>query len=993
MADNDDINKKNTPINGQSREFLRRIQKIGEEQKRATGQLQQYERQRFEASEAALNAQYALEHETHPESERKKLLKDLVRYSAISHSKQSQIEMITARRADVADARYQNLISKQYSESNINGEISRLSGVSHIQERSRLLFESSRGDQPALEARKGFLTQQLTKLENIQERAASMMLSDDPNKISKATTRTVRFEAKRAEIVEELAAIQGAERITKRMGRDIHSREENLFKIGAKASHALQLHQIGEDIASGRIKTDDKTLSNLKQQETNLMKQLVAELEKLKTATGSTAEELRKSAENIAENLEQTGEKISQIHEKKYDQENRGSSLANKLMAGSSTVNTVGGLVSDLLIGRKLGQAQAISGLAEWENLKYSTYESASAGDIKSQMILANQYFKKSENFGNDLGGAQVVVNASQALAAGLQGSASILGLGSSMGGTVTGQVTGTAGMSVVAGMQNLNLGLEAGGVLIRQGVNAIGKGPSPDVTAVKLQGRHAFLQQELAKGEISAKQIQKIRDFTVGMSEAGMYMGGAAGEDLINKSVDPANVKAMAEARISPSEMVKLSTFGVQSMGNLFNKDQVFLAKQMERANLGSAQMNLQRMATLTSAGSNNPADSLKNVLEAAFSKSLNDSKVLNEMVSYTSQMAEKTALTSPGLDTAGEYAKIIAAGVTPNTNNTAEVKRAASIAQELQQLATGVGINYTEMAATASITRKTGLSATAAQAIQTLDPAQIAALKNKPEEINKKFEEMGILDEVAEIAKKRNISIPEYSNEILDEVNKQAKIKQISRKDVMLGYTSPGRLVELRDKKNRTEAEEKELRQAENMARRALTSQGIYAPGYINQVFSGNKELGPGNTLQERLNINPESLTAKANFIRTQGAAQESGAMAEPIKNLENAAKVVEFLQGLAEVAEKMRKEGEEGKAKDAARKEAGEMPESAFQAEEMEKMVKSLKDNVFDPLERTLGDKGLGLTVKKLDTTLSNFLLGLKSPDNSTKASTPR
>jgi hypothetical protein len=937
--------------------ILSSFQRIGEDARRQTQKLSELERLREEAQERASETAWVLNNTPGlTSSQRLEYSKELIKATNQADAYNRQINRIEATRFDAATQGIKTATRRAFSSSSINGEVARLQKKSTVSEAIRVAYHSPNGDQVSLDKQEQDLIAKLGHLERGAERAGDLELSGDVDKINRGRQIIKQIGTRKTQLEEELAVVRGAQAMHRKMGTDTQSRQLNVLEAGEKAaayvarSDAMQ--NAARDAASSKIKTDDKSFEQEAQKYTKIMRELAETSEKLKTATDDAAKALTEKSEQLIKERDKSEIVQSAMQKEKERKEERSQKIYNRAMMFGSFMDAVSGMATEHFVNRPIAQAQAVQGKADWENQKYYTYEAASAGDIKSQIMLANKYFEQSEEFGKKIRKGQIAANALTATAAGAQGAASGFGLASSVFASFsTSQATGTAGLAVSSAQQHaINL-MQSMSSLAREGTKAFSDNPAPDVAQAELQARHAFMQQLLAKGEVGFKQIQGLRDFTVGAHDVAMTMGGQAGENFMNELVNPENIKAMERARISPTEMIKLSAFGAGNMGAAFNKDQIYLAKQLEKANLGTAQMQMQRMSAFASAGSNNPAESLKAVLEAAFSKSLESSKVLNEMVSYTSKMAQSDQMMHLGLDTAGQYAQRIVAGVQPNSKNAAEIARSASMAEKLKELGGSVDVNMVDMASTASISTKFNLSSVAATILNKAGPERLASLKSD-KDIQAFLDESGLLTEVNQKIKSGNI---ENYQELINYVIDIGKGKQLSnRGKVQAIGGNINRFQELTKKEaagTLTDQEKIQLQAEKDFIKKGFALDDMSGRIAMDQVNS-KKTIGSErlrDAVEGKSGINSENVFD----FKTQGGAQQSAALIAASKSFKDAGDVIVFLKNLADVSEKMRKEGQEEKSRDAAKNASGD-------PNDFKDMSEEFKKSILDPMALLIGPK---------------------------------
>jgi hypothetical protein len=409
-----------------------------------------------------------------------------------------------------------------------------------------------------------------------------------------------------------------------------------------------------------------------------------------------------------------------------------GSRFTSYLNAAAATGGAIGGAMMQIGVNQHLAMAGNAAGLANIENQKYQTYKAAAGGDIASLMMLSQ--FGGAENAGIDVGKNgrnAVLVNTGasgiDAIASGAEGYA-IGGIGGAIG-----KAAGGVGNAVAGGYDFAR-----------------------DVTQnqSRVAMTNASLEARRQIQAVGAEQVQGFSDFTKGMGTAARG-AGAAGEGLLNRTLGDSNLSRMAGARISPEQMAQMSQMGVANMGSMFNENQIFTARGNEQRGLGTMQENMQRMASLSAAGSNNPASSLGAITEAAVAKGLDSSKALNAVVDHTATMAASSSGRAMGLDTGAAQATLLMSGITKDTpNKEAAITRAASIQDAIKGIGTNTGVDYAGMVNTTRMAKVTGLDRVSAQILQGMDTGSIKALVGDPNAADK------LLDKGIDVRGKKNLS-----------------------------------------------------------------------------------------------------------------------------------------------------------------------------------------------------------------------------------------
>ena len=621
----------------------------------------------------------------------------------------------------------------------------------------------------------------------------------------------------------------------------------------------------------------------------------------------------------LGESAEKAGEKLGG---------GGGVSGVDRLNAYSGMFAAGGSAIREIAVNQRVGQVQNISGYAGFENQKYDMYKGARGGDVMSQLLLSQA--QESERFGNQLYAGQQAANTAFVAGGAAQTAA---GAGQAFEGGIgkfnpISQFLGTAGTSTnetLQGSQNMvqgAAGTAIAGTDLARGVSA---------SAAKIQGQQADLEARRALLGISAQQLQGFRDFGVGQGTAAMGMG-RRGEGFLQRTVTNENMDKMVNARISPEQFNQMSQIGVDQVGSTFNESQIFAARGLERSGLGSMQQNMGRMATLAGAGANNPQAGLGSVMEAAFSKSLDGSKVLNSMVENTAAIVQQSAGTAMGLDTTRSAAQILAGGVAPNApNQEFAVNRAMSVQDKLRSIGTDTGVNFAAMSATARISKNVGVSGDEALILQGFDDATLKSLQNAtPNEARAKLKDRG----VGSLAKKSDMELKDAMSKLVTERmittftgGSVGLAEGVSGGGLrqLVGDVRGGKL-SVEDLANQRNLSPEQAKIAERMSRTAgLQNMGLSE--MIRGATGITSTADPKSGAQVKGAMEGTSpigdMRKTIDDMRTSGFAQLSEAAKEATKNFKNASEAV---KGLGLLVKQLEQPGMEEKFGGAAAKSAG-------------------------------------------------------------------
>lgn len=762
--------------------------------------------------------------------------------------------------------------------------------------------------------------------------ALAERLYDVDGKIDpKVAKRLGGKEEQRQAIEKEMAGQAAAMGAQARMGLDPKSQMASLFGAGQHAQDILKKNEYEEDVKKGTGKFGGMSGSELKEAETAAATRLTDALAKLTDGTEKTTEQLedfKKQAKDAEKDLKD----ISGIKEAGGGGGSRtAANVAAFAGAAGSAFNIAGNLIQQVGVNQPLSQARNIAGFASIENQKYQMYKGAAGGDIQSQLMLSQ--WGNAENFGKRVGN-----NAENAvIARGASGIAQ----------AAAGTARVASDLNPVSDLLNsqgaVNSAIQ-GGLDVAQGA-ATSVEASTDLyrrvsrSATQQAGTGEYMNAAKQLTAVQAEQLQGFRDYSVGLGGAAMGMGAAGGGFLARMTdanisdkramqsrqgmpQDQTMLEKMTTSRISPEQMAQMAQMGVQNIGSTFNENQIFAARGLERSGYGSKEENMQRMASLASSGANNPQAGLGSVMEAAFSKGLEGSKVLNMMVENTGAMVSQSAGRAAGLDVTGAAATLLTANVNADDpNKEFAAQRAKTVEQLSKDIGTNTGVNFSGMAATARIGKTTGLGGVASIMAQGLDDATLKTVQGMGDEEASKFLlNQGIKVKPNEVKKTMGALIESRQMTLL-EAKGAGMAVGINNKE-MLNKIKTGGFEGL------DESEQEKVSQAGKLA-----------------GFSGGKEfVGAIRALDVQNDPNAKKKTDSAmkgeagsdqlktiDDMRTQGFKQLSQAAQEATSGFKDAAAALKALGDLAKQVENIGDKGGEKKFKTAAADSAGTFGES--------------------------------------------------------------
>jgi hypothetical protein len=824
-------------------------------------------------------------------------------------------------RAETQRQRFTNLtqsvIERNFASSSVNGQASEFARSSTGQRLSLSMMNTPYDD---LEARRNASMNQIgmlgQKASGIAEQLYNERGQQDPAKLQQIQ----QIYGQRNRMVNMVGGIDAALRHQRAQGLDPQSRQDTLFNAGQRAQDTLFRAGVSQELASGTGDLGGKSAGELKQKEIQLAGQLVEALEKLKNSANASAEEvdkMKEAASKTAEDLEKVKEAVAQGGGSGGD---KYTNAGNALAFAQGAFGAVGSGIQQIGVNQRLGQVSNISGYASIENQKYQTYKAASAGDVASQLQLgqfgeAEAFGRQLRNAANTAVGAQVAGGVAQTAAGGVRIASTLNPVENAMSTSqAMGQRLQGAG-EVVQGLVNTAV---SGSDLARDvsGSNAA------------ISGVNAQMEARRQLSMVSATQLQGFRDFGVGISTAAIGMG-RQGAGFTDRMISKDNMESMVNSRISPEQMAQMAQMGVQQIGSTFNESQIFSARGLERSGFGTMGENMQRMSTLASAGANNPQAGLSSVLEAAFGKSLDGSKVLNMMVENTGTMVQQSAGRAMGLDTTAASAQILAAGVnTADPNQEHAMQRAMTAAQRMAEIGTDTGVNFAAMSATSRISKMTGAGGDEAIILQQLDDQTLRTMKQmKPNELKSKFRDIGVgVEEGKEGDMVNNLIKARLVTNL--QAGGAGLAQGINASQLADSLVSGKRLQDLPNNEQLAIGRAARLGGfggAEEFIRSA-TAINSAEPTAATKSTVADNIAGKGGSDQQKM----------LDDMRTQGFKQLSQAALEATTNFKTAGEALKALGQLAKQVENIGDTGGEGKFKTAASDAAGSFGKSTMKFE---------------------------------------------------------
>lgn len=622
-----------------------------------------------------------------------------------------------------AESEASTYISRQFSPSSINGQVSGIQKESAIQNRA---FSMAGQSYDQLESQRADIYSNIRVRERQALNEVKGMYSGrgqvDPER---SAALGVMMNGTQDQ-VRQIAMINAAQAFQRASGTDPNSKMRNLADMGNVASSILGQEAIKEEVKSGGVNISSGKIANsdIDREIINQAKKLSEALKELTDGASKTDEELSKlrtTADESASNLD----KLRQAQGAGGGGYNAGSVLN----AAAGGFNAAGAAMQQILVNQRMGEMGNIAGFANLANQQYDMYKKGRAGDIASQMAMSQ--WDEADEFGmemkrgtNTAQSAYLAAGAAQTAAGAVkmaEGGAQKFNPASYIAGTSTNNTEAVIGgaSQVVGGLATTAV---AGSDMMR-GVSA---------NAARLAGIQANMQARMAINAIPAEQMQGLRNYYTELDTAAQGAGSRSNQFLDTAS-NVSTLNRLSNMRMSPEQMAKFSAVGFQTMGSTFNTEQIFAARNLEKKGFGSMSDNMQRMATLAGAGANNPQTGMEEVLSAAVARGLDTSKSINMMVDHTASLMQTMGQsTAAGINNTASIASQLAANTNPNAvNKEFALQRAAAITDVTNQVTTDTSTSFTGMVNTARISKETGLSGTNALFAAKLTSADIRSLQ----------------------------------------------------------------------------------------------------------------------------------------------------------------------------------------------------------------------------------------------------------------------
>lgn len=466
------------------------------------------------------------------------------------------------------------------------------------------------------------------------------------------------------ELAKQLIPITVAMQQLKQQGLDPRGRQEELGRIGNRAANVLHTNQLDEEMRSGKG-LGSLSMSELKKKEAEAAEKLIKALSALNNAAGKTTDELNE----LNKNAEEAAKEFETFNEAKGRKGDSGGGSSKfemiKMVAGTlmSALDMGAGAYQNATINQPMQMVANTTAAANMENEKYNSWHAALAGNMQERQ---NLNWTSASRFGSALANNEKHIHQMRqgaGLAGTIGGAAQMLEAGSK---GFQGFVTGTQAFEAGAqGALNAASGFASGAIELTA------EQRQTNMMATKIAGTQAFKGAQKAMTYVSGQQLQRYRDYMMGINETAGAMGGEVGEAFLERTGGADFLDSLSAAGIGTKEFAQLSLRGAGQMGSQFKESQIFSAVNLERKGYGTAEQNMQRIGMLSAAGQGDSASNLGRIIEDAMQRGLNSSKALDMIVENTAKTSEAAMLAGAAGDPSTGVATAILRAVDQSNPN----------------------------------------------------------------------------------------------------------------------------------------------------------------------------------------------------------------------------------------------------------------------------------------------------------------------------------
>lgn len=703
-----------------------------------------------------------------------------------------RIGLYEETRRERTTAQAVNSVGREFSDSSVNSHVTR--SLNSMNNQGAGLVGANNASYSDLKKRQESIRDEMTRVRSRALNSAQNLYDDEGNidqtSVRKMHKSQVRFKG----LANELTTVSASLDQAKREGKDPQSRLLALTRAKENAAGLLGQNALEQQMRSG---TGLGALSpkDLKQKETDAALKLVKAMEELRNSVGKGDEVMEKfasKAEEAAKELEDVQDARGMGGGSKYD--------SAKIIAGTVaealSIITTG--FQNVAINQPMQMVSNVQGAANIENEKYNMWHSAMSGDMTARMTLGA--WKVGDAFGdqqagraNFVHGGRMVTNTIGAGLGALQiAEADTIGAPGAVLGNSRVEATAQGAKSMISGIVG---DVEEGAAWYRQTEKA----------RLRIDGTHAVVNAAKALNHIPGQQLQKYRDYTMGLNEAAGQMGGEAGEAFLNQTAGTDFLTRMQSQGVGLKEMGALSAQGTGMMGSMFKSSQVIDAARLENLGFGSADQNMHRMGILGAAGGQDPSQNLAKIVEEGMQRGLNSSKAIDMIVENTARMTEETVKAGGGADATEFLTKTILSAMDRNNPNK---EMAGQIAYQTYQSEEGARHNIsTSFPGIINVDRNMkdlgmGADRMSAALLTQIPTAMLNSYKGKsPEELKNFLEGRGINTGQMDQSLFKN-------GKLIDTLNKNASVSELAQQSgVGFAMGSPAALMEeiLKNKGNK--------------------------------------------------------------------------------------------------------------------------------------------------------------------------------------------
>jgi hypothetical protein len=649
--------------------------------------------------------------------------KELLRNTRVRSNVNSRIGIYQESKQDRLNEQAVNMVGREFSTSAVNSYVGRNSNSLEAQVSGMAM--TGRGYTALNEDRTQIMNRMQGLRQDSMSAAGSYIDQGGINKNSASVLQGGSDQMK--DLAKQLIPITLAMQQLKQQGMDPKGRQEELARIGNKASGVLHANQLQEDMKSGQG-MGAFSMAELKKKEAEAAEKLMKALTALTNSVGKTSDELaelNKEAETAAKEFkdinEAKGEKGKDGDGKKFE--------TIKMIAGTVQEVLEMGMSAyqNVAINQPMQMVANTTAAANMENEKYNQWHSALAGNMHERQNLD---WTTAGKFGGALGSNVDAIHTARRgtmLVGGVVGAVQVAHALAAPGNAVIGDKI----EQVAQGTKSVaSAGL---GILVETAAQQ----RQTEIMATKIAGTMALKGSERALTKISGQQLQGYRDHMMGINETAGAMGGEVGEAFMNRTGSADFLTKLSKAGIGTTEFNALSLRSAKQMGSQFNENQIFEATRLERKGFGTADDNMQRMGMLSGASQGNSASNLGAIIEGAMQRGLNSSKALDMIVENTGKLGEAAMMAGAASDPSTGIANRILSSVDfSNPNKEIALQRAQQGFERSEAAQTNTAASITGFWNVDRNMKRLGVDRRSAQILTGLSTGELEGLKELKDE-----------------------------------------------------------------------------------------------------------------------------------------------------------------------------------------------------------------------------------------------------------------